>query len=89
MNTSAGRFDPVGVDDLYVKRPSHTKRRLGHQLADAALGELCRILTYETSDHGDEPAVVDRFFPSSTTYSDGDVAGLGPETRTEPGTRRR
>ncbi len=68
-NTLAGGFDVVGVEDLNVKGMSHKKRRLGLQLGDAALGELRRVLTYKTADHGHHLVVVDRFYPSSKTCS--------------------
>jgi transposase len=34
-----------------------------------SLAELRRILNYKTADHGHQLVAVDRFYPSSKTYS--------------------
>jgi len=68
-NALAGGFDVIGIEDLNVKGMIHKKRRLGRHLAEASLGELRRILTYKTADHGHQLVAVDRFYPSSKTCS--------------------
>jgi putative transposase len=66
----AGGFDLVGVEDLNVKGMSNKQRRLGPPDRRRFSGELRRILTYKTADHGHQLVVVDRFYPSSKTCSD-------------------
>ena len=68
-NTLVGGFDLVGIGDLNVKGMSHKERRLGSHLADASLGELRRLLSYKTIDHGHRLVVVGRFHQSSKTCS--------------------
>jgi putative transposase len=65
----AGAFDVVAVETLNVKGMANKKRRLGHRLADAALGELRRQLDYKTADRGHALVALDRFYPSSKTCS--------------------
>lgn len=68
-NALAGRFDLVGIEDLYLVGMSSKKRHLGRALADVALGELRRQFEYKCPDRGAALVVVDRFFPSSKTCS--------------------
>jgi putative transposase len=68
-NVLAGAFDIVGIEDLNVKDLSRRDNQLGRQLADVALGELRRILTYTTVDRGHTLVAVGRFYPSSKTCS--------------------
>lgn len=68
-NPLAGGFDVVAIEDLNLAGMGNRKRRLGRALADAALGEQRRQLSYKTLDHGSTLVTVDRFYPSSRTCS--------------------
>jgi len=68
-NALAGSFDTVVIQDLNVAGVTNKKRHLGRGLADVALAELRRQLTYTTSDRGSTLVTVNRFSPSSKTCS--------------------
>ena len=68
-NTLVHQFDVVAIEDLNVAGMATKKRHLGRALADVSLAELRRQLTYKTSDRGTTLVVVNRFYPSSKTYS--------------------
>lgn len=62
-------FGTIAIEDLNVAGMGTRKGRLGRSVADAALGELRRQLTYKTAERGASLVVVDRFYPSSKTCS--------------------
>jgi putative transposase len=68
-NELVRRFGVIGIEDLNVAGMGHRKSRLGRPVADAALGELRRQLTYKAGDRGVTLVVIDRFYPSSKTCS--------------------
>jgi putative transposase len=68
-NELVRRFGVIVIEDLNVKGMGAKKGHLGRSVADAALGELRRQLTYKTADVGSTLVVVDRFYPSSKTCS--------------------
>jgi putative transposase len=68
-NDVVRRFGVIAIEDLNVAGMGSKRGRLGRSVADAALGELRRQLTYKTDDLGSALVVVDRFFPSSKTCS--------------------
>jgi putative transposase len=63
------RFGVIGIEDLNVAGMGHRNGRLGRSVADAALGELRRQLTYKAPEYGTALVVIDRFYPSSKTCS--------------------
>jgi putative transposase len=68
-NEVVRRFGVIGIEDLNVAGMGHRKSRLGRSVADAALGELRRQITYKAGDRGFTVVVIDRFYPSSKTCS--------------------
>ena len=62
-------FGTIGIEDLNVAGMGSRKGRLGRSVADAALSELRRQLTYKATDRGAVLVVIDRFYPSSKTCS--------------------
>jgi putative transposase len=68
-NELVRRFGVIAIEDLNVAGMGARNGRLGRSLADAALGELRRQLTYKSADLGSTLVVVDRFYPSSKTCS--------------------
>ena len=62
-------FGTIGIEDLNVAGMGAKKGRLGRSVADAALSELRRQLTYKAADRGSTLVVIDRFYPSSKTCS--------------------
>ena len=68
-NELVRRFGVIGIEDLNLSGMGTRKGRLGRSVADAALGELRRQLTYKTADRGATLVPVDRFYPSSKTCS--------------------
>jgi len=68
-NALVRRFGTIAIEDLNVAGMGARKGRLGRSVADAALGELRRQLTYKCADRGATLIAIDRFYPSSKTCS--------------------
>ena len=68
-NELVHRFGVIGIEDLNVAGMGNHRGRLGRSVADAALGELRRQLTYKADDRGATLIVIDRFYPSSKICS--------------------
>jgi putative transposase len=62
-------FDTVAPEALDLKSIMAKANHLGGKLADVALGELRRQLTYKAQDRVTTLVVVGRFYPSSKTCS--------------------
>ena len=77
----------VYVENLSVKGLLKAKR-CGKFIADAGWGELVRMLTYKAAWYGRKLVKIDRFFPSTKTYSacgtTGHVLTLDDRGRTCP-----
>jgi putative transposase len=68
-NELVRRFETIGIEDLNVASMGNRNGHLGRAVADAALGQLRRQLTYKMTDRGGHLVAVDRFFPSSKICS--------------------
>ncbi|NGO14876.1 IS200/IS605 family element transposase accessory protein TnpB [Streptomyces sp. HC44] len=64
----ADTYGTIVVEDLNVAAMGRN-RSLSRRIADAALGEIRRQLTYKTRRHGTRLVVASRWFPSSKTCS--------------------